>query len=77
MPTIIAKLQQNAVTKSRVTWRDIKGRRLIATRLSGQDEAGKRQPTIEGIALTIERRPEWPDALATLAQAMQAQSSWW
>jgi Transcriptional Coactivator p15 (PC4) len=37
--------------------RHFRGRRLIATRIYGQDEASKRQPTIKGIALTIERRP--------------------
>ena len=77
MPPIIAKLPQNAVKKSRVTSRDFKGRRLIATRIYGQDEASKRPPTIKGIALTIERRPESPDALGKSAQAMRAQSSWW
>jgi hypothetical protein len=76
MPTIIAKLQQNAVKKSRVTLRDFKGRRLIATRIYGQDEAGKRQPTKTGITLTLERWPEVPDVLAKLAKAMQEQSSW-
>lgn len=70
MPTIIAKFQQNAAKKSRVTLRDFKGRRRIATWRYSQDKAGKRPPTKQGIALTVEAWPELREALAKPAPAM-------
>jgi hypothetical protein len=65
MDAIIPKFQQDTVKKSRVTLRDVKRRRLIATAIYDQDEAGKRQPTKQGIALTVE---EWPDLQEALAR---------
>jgi Transcriptional Coactivator p15 (PC4) len=68
---------KNTVEKIRVRLRSYRSNRLIDRRIYSHDDAGEWQPTKTAITLSIERRPELPDALAKSAKALKEQSSCW